>query len=823
MTDLHQDKAETQTQWGPEEIENAVKLLYHHPDAHSTANSFLTKAQNSRSAWQWVWHLLEVSHSKSLEVEYFAACTIHQKITRHWHEVSDSDVTDSDNDGSSSTRALLRQRLVQCLLSHIAATQDGNPRKIVITKLCAATAALLIQMTGMKEWPTAVEDLIAALQPASFGAARIAPERIAHSLVELLAMMPEELHSCVVSPDVKRIIRHELTYKIHQVFTVIDQVLSSCHNISSTVSGGISLEQVPPSFILVQQMALKCFVNWTTQMEGLVLEAGGYNWHDQLLNYIFLMLLNDQLIGNAGEALVLIYAHPEMHKHPQTVKRLIGRVASLDKYLDSALSADPRQEDVIMGIYTLITQIGEHHSKVILDCIMKPGNTQDSNTREACLKIITMILQCSSAAGHFPVDEDYSCLSFNFWYSLHDDIVSELESLSSPPVADPDSIQPDATCYKNTFLPLFSSLVDALLVKLQFPAWHIYLNEWSSEEKETFRCYRQDIGDTINYCYSFLKPVLIRNLVTHFHLSSKKLIEGQVGVTDVKLRDESWQALEAVLFTFSVISDNLDPSWLDLGHPPIGSKEDEMSIMTLFQKLPSLPLAVTTSSGPCPRLLATSMELVGSYCDLMADMPALLPSTIQLLLLGLQSNSHLVTLNATMALKDLSRECQSNMKPYAEQLLIACRSLIQTESQQSGSASSESEEHPAMTNKEKIRLMSSVGYLLSILPIESIMLYLNDLLPPFLSRLQAILDSPVLVVGTPQEKEELRKETLLYVNMLCMLFGSLDTNNKIEEGTEAVNSSSLAVDLNPHSDTKPQPVMVIMQQVTSEHTSSMSN
>lgn len=46
------------------------------------------------------------------------------------------------------------------------------------------------------------------------------------------------------------------------------------------------------------------------------------------------------------------------------------------------------------------------------------------------------------------------------------------------------------------FTPVYVTLVQILLRKVQYPADNVY-NSMSVEEKEQFRCYRQDISDTV--------------------------------------------------------------------------------------------------------------------------------------------------------------------------------------------------------------------------------------------------------------------------------------------------------------------------------------
>lgn len=51
--------------------------------------------------------------------------------------------------------------------------------------------------------------------------------------------------------------------------------------------------------------------------------------------------------------------------------------------------------------------------------------------------------------------------------------------------------------------PLYVSLTQVLLKKVAYPD---NLESWTPDERELFRCYRQDISDTfvINYCFKIL-------------------------------------------------------------------------------------------------------------------------------------------------------------------------------------------------------------------------------------------------------------------------------------------------------------------------------
>ena len=84
------------------------------------------------------------------------------------------------------------------------------------------------------------------------------------------------------------------------------------------------------------------------------------------------------------------------------------------------------------------------------------------------------------------------------------------------------------------------ALIEVFLVKVRFPPDEEF-DEWSCEEKEQFRCYRQDISDTIVYAYN----VLGESLLVAFVNALNSLVTS----------NGPWQNVEAVLFLFSATSE----------------------------------------------------------------------------------------------------------------------------------------------------------------------------------------------------------------------------------------------------------------------------
>ena len=92
---------------------------------------------------------------------------------------------------------------------------------------------------------------------------------------------------------------------------------------------------------------------------------------------------------------------------------------------------------------------------------------------------------------------------------------------------------------------MYHKLVEALLKKSMYP-----LNEtgWTLDQKESFRCYRTDIADTIMYCFNILRNNLLHQLLGHLDQAITKCHENNT---------ENWPYLEACLYAWSAIGESL--------------------------------------------------------------------------------------------------------------------------------------------------------------------------------------------------------------------------------------------------------------------------
>lgn len=100
-----------------------------------------------------------------------------------------------------------------------------------------------------------------------------------------------------------------------------------------------------------------------------------------------------------------------------------------------------------------------------------------------------------------------------------------------------------------------------------------------------------------------------------------------------------------------------------------------------------------------------------------------MPHAIHVLAIGLSSTE---TSQASLGLKDICRECQIHLKPYAEPLLQACLQAIN---------------NGRMENSDEVRLMYSIGKLMSMQESENIYRWLDIFVSPCFAELQTLVQS----------------------------------------------------------------------------------
>eukprot|EP00095_Tigriopus_kingsejongensis_P012065 maker-scaffold60_size442463-snap-gene-0.27 protein:Tk12065 transcript:maker-scaffold60_size442463-snap-gene-0.27-mRNA-1 annotation:"Importin-13" len=638
-------------------VEKVVLQFYQQAGTNQQNHEWLTKAQMSPNAWEFAWELL--TPQKNPEVQFFGANTLATKVSKFFHEVPPEQF------------AMLRERLLTLLTTYALGP------KMVTTRLCVAVAGL-VNHSLPKMWPTPMQDLINIFQREmeTKGVA------VLHLLLELLTVIPEEFATMIMNSGRRNEVRIELSNTVPVVLDLLKKVLNQ---------GGI------PNEITIQ--AIKCLQSWVQfgvpmeEVEGLFAKLMG-------------CMKDEEMFECSLEAMCSIISHPNTHKHPHTMKKLLGHVLPLDQHLFKMMQED--SYDVALPLATLFITFGESHSRLLLD-----WTTENEEGRNAALRLVSTILRISSSHAQFPTQETLSEIAFGFWYIFQDDIIA----------CEPQQFQHCIAVFGN----VYHELVESLLRKSMYP-----LNDssWTADQKEAFRCYRTDVADTIMYCFNILRDNLLQILLNHLEQAIVKC-SGPGG-------EQNWPYLEACLYAWSAIGESM-------------AEEEESVLLSQFlSKLPVIPY------NNNPKVISAALDCIGGFAEWLANYPQLVPHVIPIVTSALPNQE--LSLCATMALKDMARDCTDGLKPYAKDIVNACVNALRSSQLKPG---------------ECVRLMYPIGKMLSMMGQDEIMANLGSILTPYITELRTI--------ATQDPNVQLRARVLFIMKLLTTLFQALDLNPK-EEG-----------------------------------------
>ncbi|KAJ6224126.1 hypothetical protein RDWZM_002671 [Blomia tropicalis] len=677
-------------------------------ESFNEVNQILTNAQYSNEAWTFVWSLLQ--KEKSMNVQSFGAGTLYAKISKNFFELD------------LNSQLEIRKRIVEYLISFL----DNPEFSFVTTKLISCLAAYVIQ-TIDSSWPTALADIANLIQPEKLS--HLPPTRVVNVLLQILYSITEEFNKIHIDKFKKVAIRNELQKHAQWVLFIVHKVVSE-DNISDTIT----------------KISVKCFSNWTVGLGTLNLSEH----HSSIITIMLNAACNESTCENAVESIIEIYTSPHIEKYPKLILELVEQMTTgLESVVIKAASES--KLDFCKNLYILFIYIGESNCRLLLDSLIDmPEYTK------SIVKMLQIILRCSSTPGYFGYDEFISDQPFNFWITFQDDIMG----------SDENKIH----TYLLLFKEIYESLINCFLVKVQYPPDEIMINEWDEDDHERFRCYRQDIGDTFMYCFNIFRSSMLKILFTHF----TKAID-QISVVSDKQLIATARFLEATLFAFSSIAENIDVA-------------ESTYLPQIFSSFSTIPFDKINS----PQLLETIMNLFASFAEWLCCNVNYIPFTISAISTALKSNSPLVVVSATMALKVITPECQPNLLPYATQLILLCEEHLS---------------YSTLKYKDKARLMFTLGTVLSIMPMEVIMQTIDRILVPILSETEQVL-------CITENDNKVREHIIGVLLMLANLFSKLDVNLKgtdIEEGDEMVSKSKMIK--SAKNNIKPQPLYIIFEKV----------
>lgn len=579
----------------------------------------------------------------------------------------------------------------------------------------------------LKEWPSAITDVINMFQNEQL------PNLTHHTqlwiLFDVLSGVPEE--SCTIYTSIQRT-------------QLKNEVLKNSATVLSTMERFVNLkcekQDLDDEDITSLQNVAKCAMTWfkngTIPLDGCIFISTALL---RLVSKIYWSALEadgclspdeSELAETSLKALSNMMIQPDAYKYANTALALMRLfLDSLSPIVKNEWKMDNLNEDIAFCIYSLFITSIESHSRAILAGIC----TESPEHHEIYIRIVNEILLCTDKPGIYPVEESCSTLAMGFWFMLQDEVLSYDNPIERQRCL--EAIQ-----------PVYALLVKILVRKSKLPDERNVQIKWNSDDLETFRCYRQDIADTLLCCFDVLHNQILK-------LLSETLDEG---ILAIQASHNNWPALEASIHGFCAISQQIE------------SVEYE-EIVKMMRVLNEIPYESMNE-----KLLGTALETMGAYSEWVNDNPKYLPSAIELLVKGLDSS---MSSQATLGLKDLTSDCDAEqMLPFAEPLLDACQaSLLKGH----------------LANPESIRLMYSIGNIMSMVSAEKIPRYLDNIISPCFKELQMFAEQQ-------NSSDGARLRIIFCLNMISTLFSSLNVNKNKRIQPMTVGD-------------QPQPILLILQ------------
>ncbi|XP_001359959.2 importin-13 [Drosophila pseudoobscura] len=597
-----------------------------------------------------------------------------------------------------------REELKQKILEKIVQFAGGP--KIVLNRLCIALGAYIVHM--LDEWPNAIEEVIDTFQNQRIP--NVKPDVQLWIMLEVLTAIPEEAQ--VIHTSVKRVtLRAEVGKRVPVILQTMEAYLRQQMNRvwdAEAYSNMIRAVKCVGTWIKNIGYSLEACVTITAVLLEVVNKC---YWPAVQTGDGCMSADENELAENCLKSMVNIMIQPESHSYPKTAFVLLRMyLDSLCEITKMEWKRDNDNEDIIVHIYMLFVSAVERHSSLLLSGVISPDPILPITVN----RMVQEILHCTDKPGIYPVEESCSTMALAFWYMLQDEVFAMTNE------------EHKRRCWEY-IKPLYAHLTSILVRKSEQPD-EKSLDRWSSDDLECFRCYRQDISDTFMYCYDVLHDYILVIL-------SAMLDEA---IADMQRHPTHWTKLEACIYSFQSVAEHF-------------TNDTSRQIPNLMRVLNEIPYEKMNV-----KLLGTALETIGSYCNWLMENPTYIPAAIDLLVRGLNSS---MSAQATLGLKELCRDCQLQLKPYAEPLLNACHASLNA---------------GRMKNSDSVRLMFSIGKLMSLLPPDGIPKYLDIIVSPCFEELQAICQSDG---KTPTA----RIRTIFRLNMISTLFSSLNTDLSEED------------------------------------------
>ncbi|KAI8336541.1 armadillo-type protein [Chlamydoabsidia padenii] len=219
-------------------------------------------------------------------------------------------------------------------------------------------------------------------------------------------------------------------------------------------------------------------------------------------------------------------------------------------------------------------------------------------------------------------DLDIAKLTFTFWYELTNTLTTPHYRHAIP-----------------LFQNCFDQLVEIIITHLHYPE---DINDWSAEERDDFRSFRHEMGDTLKDCCRILTPqkCLLKPMA---HLSNLLMINC-ASSTDGSAPPR-WQQIEAPIFSLRAMGSEV----------PADENEVMPQIMEFLSKLPDHP-----------KIRYAATLVISRYSFWTHQHPQFITYQLNFISSGFQDDE--VAGASALALKNLCKDCSEHLIDYIGEL-----------------------------------------------------------------------------------------------------------------------------------------------------------
>ncbi|KAI8376491.1 armadillo-type protein [Radiomyces spectabilis] len=352
----------------------------------------------------------------------------------------------------------------------------------------------------------------------------------------------------------------------------------------------------------IQISALRCLSSWlrTGDIDINVLS------NSPLLNLAFEALLQDDLFDVAVDVVCeIIYETRDVMEYKGIIEKIYPRLTPMLGALKKA--KEEEDTDMVRGFCRMYIEAGEAYVSLI------------AQHQESFIPILDGICECTAYS-----DLDIAQMTFKFWYELTNTLTtSHYEGAIS------------------SFQSYFDRLVDIIIDHLHYPE---DVTEWSATERDDFRDFRHEMGDTLKDCCRILGP--------------QKCLAKPMNRLAALLQNAdqaSWQQIEAPIFSLRAMGSEV----------PVTEGEVMPQIMEFLSKLPDHP-----------KIRYAATLVISRYSLWTRHHPQFITYQLNFISAGFQNDE--VAAASALALKHLCKDCSNLLVDYIGQLHLFYVNVIKS-------------------------------------------------------------------------------------------------------------------------------------------------